>query len=90
MQGLSPRVVKNDPHRVAMPRPNAAHTVPEIDPIHPAATLHRPMTDRKHNSISLPERHDFHPRLHARTLFGHHEFSTGEVASRFGQQDCHL
>src|ERR1700751_2686296 len=41
-------------------------------------------------SVSLPKRNDLRPRLHTRTLFCQHKFSTGKIFCRVGKQDRHL
>ena len=75
---------------MTMPRANAADAVPKVDPIHTARALHRTLMDGEDNRVTLPERHDFRPRLHARPLLGHHEFAAREIAAGFGQQDRDL
>ena len=70
IQLFSRRVMEDDTERVTVPRANAAYAVSKIDPIHTARTLHRTVMDGEDNRITLPERHDFWPRLHARALFG--------------------
>jgi hypothetical protein len=42
------------------------------------------------NGVALPERHDFYPALHARTLFCQNELAAGEILSWLGKQDRYL
>ena len=90
IQSFSRRVVENDTERMTMSRANAADAVPQVDAIHAARALHRTMMDGEDNGVTLPKRHDFRPRLHARPLLGHHEFAAREVTFGFGQQDGDL
>ena len=46
--------------------------------------------DSKNHRIALGERHHFGAALHARALFGQHEFAAGEILAGLGQQDRHL
>ncbi len=62
--------MENDTGRMTMPRANAAYAVTKLDPVHTARALHRTLIDGEDNRVTLPERHDFWPRLHARALFG--------------------
>jgi hypothetical protein len=52
-------VVENDANCVTMTRTKAAHAVTQVDPIHPAGALHRPMVDGEHHGVTLSERDDF-------------------------------
>src|SRR5689334_22482678 len=61
-----------------------------VDAIESARALRRPNMHRKGHAVALAKRHDLSPRLHAWTLFGQHEFATGEIAIRLGQQDRDL
>jgi hypothetical protein len=54
-------VMKNDPYRMTMTRAQAAHTVPQIDPVYPSRTLHWPMMHGKQDGVSLPKRNNFSP-----------------------------
>jgi hypothetical protein len=64
--------------------------MPQIDPIHPATSLHRPLAHSEDNGIALAERHNLGPGLHPWSLFGHHEFSAGKVLAHLREQNCHL
>src|SRR5436190_524275 len=82
--------MENDADCMTVPRADAAHPVPEIDAVHAAGALHRAVPDGEHHRITLPERHDFRPRLHAWTLLGQDELATRKVAVGFGQQNGDL
>ena len=77
-------------HRVAMARSDPADAVTHINAIEAARPLHRPDMHGKGHGIALAKRRHFSPRLHARSLFGQHEFATGEIFVRLRQQDHHL
>ena len=62
--------MENDAKCMAVSPAQTTDAVPKIDPIHTARTLHRTVMDGEDNRVTLPERHDFWPRLHARALFG--------------------
>ena len=64
--------------------------MPQVDAVSSARALDRAVVNGKRDSVSLSQRHYFRPRLHTRALFGDHEFAAGEIAARFGQQDCCL
>lgn len=67
-------------------RANTAHTVPEIDAVHTMAASRGAVMDGENDRVTLMERHDFWPRLHARALFSQHELATSEITFGFGQQ----
>ena len=83
-------IVEDDAGGVPVARAHRAHTMSEIDAIHAAYTLHRPMMDREHRSITLLQRQHHRPRLHARTLLGHHELAACEIPPRIRQEYRHL
>src|SRR5687768_3327349 len=56
---FSHSVVEDDTNRVTMTRTKAAHAVTQVDPIHPACALHRPMVDGEHYGVTLSERDHF-------------------------------
>src|ERR1700730_238309 len=84
------RVVENDADCMTVSRPDAADAVPQVYAIRAALTLHGPVVNCENNAISLTERHDHRPALHARALFRHDELSTGEVRAGVGQQNSQL
>jgi len=63
-----------------MTRSDAADTMPQIDPVHTTAALHRPLPNREYNPVPLPEGHHLSARLHAGALFRYHELSTRKVS----------
>ena len=64
--------------------------MPQVDAIHAPSALHRAIMDRKYHTVSLAERHNNRPRLHARALLCHHEFAASEVFFRLRQQNGKL
>ena len=78
------------PSGMPVPRAHPAHAMAQVHPVDAARTLHRTVVDREHHGVTLAQRHDLGPRLHARTLLGHDELAAGEVAPRLGQQDRQL
>jgi hypothetical protein len=83
-------VVENDADCVTVPRPDAVDAVPQVYAIRAARTLHGPVMNCENNAISLTERHDHRPALHAWALLRHDELSTGEVRAGVGQQNSQL
>ena len=73
------RVVENDAHCMTVPRPDGADAVPQIYAIRTTCTPHGPVVNCENNSVSLTQRDDHRPTLHARALLRHDEFSSGEV-----------
>src|SRR5215472_5345320 len=82
--------MKNDPDRMSVTVTHPTDTMPQIHSIAPTCPLHWTLSDGKRDRISLPQRHHFWPRLHARTLLGQHEFTPQKVTPGFREQDCHL
>src|ERR1700722_10187867 len=80
--GSSLCVVKNNPQSMSQPTAHPAHPVPEIHPVSPSRSLHRPVADGENHAIALLQRYDLRPRLHAWPLLGQHELAPAEV--RFG------
>ena len=62
----------------------------QVNAVESARPLYRPVMHGKGYRIALRERHHFGPRLHPRPLLGQHEFTAGEIAPRFRQQDRDL
>ena len=83
-------VMEDDADGMAMPRTQAADTMPQVDAIRPARALHRAMMHREGYSVTLAKRNHLRSRLHTRTLFGQYKFPTAKILPRFGQQDGHL
>src|SRR5262245_4146334 len=76
-------VVENDADCMALARAYSAHAMAQVDAIHAARALHRPMMDREDHAVSLAERHNLSARLHTRSLLREHEFAAREVVSRY-------
>src|ERR1700751_1836008 len=83
-------VVEDDPNRVSLPRPKAAYPVTQIDAINTPCSLNRSMMHRERHRVTLAKWNHLWPRLHARPLFGEHEFAAREIPLRFREQDCYL
>ena len=83
-------VMKDDPDRVALAGAHTADPVAHVDTIAALASLDRPVMDGKGDRVSLLERDNFDPALHAGALLCQHELSTGKVTSGLREQDCHL
>ena len=64
----------------------AADAVAQVDAIAAAGTAHRPVMHCEYRGIAAAERHDLGARLHARPLFGEHEFAAGKIIARLRQQ----
>src|SRR5262249_42717365 len=79
-------IMKDDTERMAAPAAQPAHTVTHIHPIAAACTLHRPVMHRNDCAFAWRERDDLGARLHARALFGEHEFPTFKIIARARQQ----
>jgi hypothetical protein len=62
----------------------------EIDSVEAACALHWPAVDRKHNCVTLLQRHHRGTRLHARALLSEHELTTLEIFPRFAEENRHL
>ena len=63
----------------------AAYAMPMLDPICAALAFHRAVAHREYHQIPLTQLQHFHARLHARTLFGHHELAACKIAARLRQ-----
>src|SRR5262245_60656923 len=50
-------VVEDDTERIALAGAYPAHAMAQVDAIHAACALHRPMMDREDHAFSLAERH---------------------------------
>src|SRR5258708_39112445 len=82
--------MENDADCMPVPRPDAADAVPQVYAIGAARTLHGTIVNRENNAVSLTERHDHRPALHARTPLRHDELSTSEVDAGVGEKDSQL
>lgn len=82
--------MKDDADRMPVPRSQAAYPVTHIDPISAAGAVCRAMADSEYCGVALRERSDLDARLHARTLFGQHKLSAGEISPGLRQQNRNL
>ena len=82
--------MKDDPERVPLSSMNAAHAVPELDPIAATGALDGAVMNREHEAIALLQRQHHRPGLHARPLLGHHELTAREVSPWLRQQNGKL
>src|SRR3984893_2688247 len=77
-----------------MPTPQTATDTaaprPEIAGIVAFRALDRPVVHSECHRVTLPQRHDLGPALHARPLLGQDKLATGEIASWLGEQDGDL
>ena len=78
--------MKDDAESMALPRMHRAHAVAQIDTIVTARSL----LHGEDHRVALRQRHHLGARLHARPLFGEHEFTAGKIAPRRGKQKCNL
>ena len=62
--------MKNHAERAPMPFAKATDTVTQFDLVVSTHAFYRAAVDREDHSVSLAERHDGGPRLHARALLG--------------------
>jgi hypothetical protein len=60
--------VEDDSDSMPHTRPQAADTVPKIDPVNTLRALDRTIVNSKSDSVPLPQRHDLDPTLHPRAL----------------------
>lgn len=84
------RVVKDDPHRVSLPRTQLADAVAHVNPIDSTGSLHGTGVNCERYSIALLERYNLYARLHTWTLFGQHKLAAGKIVVRRGEQDGDL
>ena len=68
VRSLSARIVKDNPDRVSPARPHSTHTMSHVDAIGAPHAPDRAMVDGEDHALSLTERDDLGPRLHARPL----------------------
>jgi len=82
--------VEDDTGRVAAPRPEATHAVPQIDSIDAARSVHGPVVNSEDHRVALPQRNYFWARLHSRPLLGQDELAASKVPAGLRQQDGDL
>jgi hypothetical protein len=68
----------------------AAYAMPKVYSILTPRSLNWTVVNGEYYSVALSQWHNFGPALHARTLLGNNRLSSGEIASRFGQQNRNL
>ena len=82
--------MKNHAQRMALTAANATHAMAKIDTVRAASALNRTTVDREDHGVTLTQRDDLGPRLHARSLLREHELAAGEICSGFRQQNRDL
>ncbi len=76
--------MENDASRMSLSGSQATDSVPEVDTIGAMGALHWAMMHGESYGITLTERNDFGPRLHAWPLPGEYELTSREVSLRVG------
>ena len=74
--------MKNHTDGMTVAGTEPADAMAQVNAIEPARPLHRTVVHGKGDRIALAERHHLGARLHARALFGQHEFAAVEIAAR--------
>ena len=69
------------------PERNLADAMAQIDAIDAARPLRRPTVDSEDHGVAFLQGDHRDARLHARPLFGQHEFAAVEILARRAQQD---
>ena len=82
--------MEDDAQGETLPRPQSTDAVAKIDAIGAARPLDRSMANSEDHRVPLREGHDFHPRLHARSLLGENEFPSAEILAGSRQKDGDL
>src|ERR1700732_5462767 len=75
-------VGEDDAYGVPQTATDTADAMPEIDAIVAFRALDRPVVHSECHRVTLPQRHDLGPALHARPLLGQDKLAAGEIASR--------
>ena len=70
------RVVEDDAERVTVPGAQPADAVAHVDAVGAAGALDRAVVDGEDHPVALAQWHDLGAGLHARPLFGEHDFAT--------------
>jgi hypothetical protein len=84
------RIMENDPDGMTVSGTDAADPMTQIDSIDPTRPLHRTLMNSESHGVALSQRNNLRSRLHARALFGQHEFAAREIFFRFRQQHRNL
>jgi hypothetical protein len=90
MMAQSQSVMEDDAQGVTVAGTHAADAVAHVDPIEAAGTRNGPVMDGESYGVALAERDDFGAGLHARALLGKNEFTAGEIAAGFGEEEGDL
>jgi hypothetical protein len=83
-------IMKNDAHRVTLPRPQSADAMSKIYTVDTPRPLPRALVHGESHGVSLTQWDDFRPGLHPWTLFGQDELAAREISLRLGQKKGHL
>ena len=75
--------MKNHAQGMAVTGANPAHAVAKIDSVRAPSALNGTKVDREDHCVTLTQRDNLGPRLHARSLFRQHKLAAGEVCSGF-------
>src|SRR3984893_8535935 len=84
------RIMKDDAECVPMTGAQAAHSMPNIDPVGTACAPPRPMVHGEDHGFALDEGHDLRPRLHPRALLREHKLAPGEILARAREEQRDL
>src|SRR5260221_14184264 len=82
--------MKDDAERLSMTGKDAADAVLHLDAIAAARSLHRPVVQGEDHATTLLQWNDARSGLHARPLFGEHEFAACKIPLRFREQERRL
>src|SRR5688572_5281210 len=80
-------VVKDDPERRSLARPDRADAVTHVGRVPAANALHRPVRYGEDHGVALADGDHRAARLHARPLLGEQELAALEILAGPGQQD---
>jgi hypothetical protein len=83
-------VVEDDAYGVPQTAADAADAMPEIDAIIAFRALDRPVVHSEGHRVTLTQRHDLGPALHARALLGQDKLAAGEIPPGLREQDGDL
>src|SRR6188472_3835592 len=71
-------------------RADPAHAMAEVHTVGTPCALDGTIVHGEDHAVAPAERNDFDTRLHARPLLRQHELTTGEIGSRFREQERYL
>src|ERR1700761_2400458 len=75
---------------MAVSRPDAADSVPQVYSIRAARPLHGPVVNCENDAVSLAKRHHHRTALHTRPLLRHGELAAREIRAGTGKQNSQL